>query len=357
MTGPRLLIVADDLTGALDSAGEAARMGIPTRVYLSPEALAAEQGSALPPVLAVSTGSRDGSAPAAIRAIQIVCACLPWLSPTQVMKKVDSRLKGHVAAECGVLAEALGLSRMMAAPALPDMGRIQQGGLLTGCGIRTPIDIATCFHGMDTFAPDITGAGQMQQAACLPGLPVGARALAAALVAKHWPDARPADVPPIPGPAILAIGSRDPITLTQIRRLTLQVQPAPDGHVPHDIPPAPVAVQMVPGGRPRPAAEAGSDFAHGLTRILQDGGFATLIACGGETAGAILARLDVGYVGVLGLALPGIPVARMTLPDGRDLCVVTKSGGFGGPDTLAHLVDLVDNPATRIATRNYGITV
>ncbi|TJZ80510.1 four-carbon acid sugar kinase family protein [Paracoccus hibiscisoli] len=355
MTPPRLLIVADDLTGALDSAGEAAKLGIGTRVFLSPAALAAAAGGALPPVVAVSTGSRDGTVAAAAAAMHDVCACLSWLRPERVMKKVDSRLKGHVAVECAILADASGQPQIIAAPALPDMGRVQRDGWLTGAGIQTPVEIAACFSGT-SHVPDITDAAQMKEAAERDGLPVGARSLAAALVAQLWPDAKRQERPPLPGPAVLAIGSRDPITLAQVERVDLPLCLALDGRLPPDPPRAPCAMQMVPGGSDRSAAEAGADFAEGLTEMILRDSVNTLIACGGETAAAILTRLGVDQAEVLGLALPGVAVVQAALPGSRDLMVVTKSGGFGAADTLAQLVDLVDTrPAPKRASR-YGIT-
>lgn len=350
MIAPRLLIVADDLTGALDSAGEAARLGIGTRVFLNPAALTAAQSTDLPPVVAVSTNSRDGSADAAGAAMHEVCACLGWLAPGCVMKKVDSRLKGHVARECGILARALAKGHIITAPALPDMGRLQQDGLLYGAGIESPIDIASRFERLNTVIPSIVAAEQMAEAVVLEGLPVGARFMAGALVAQIWPDARPIPAPRLPGPVLIAIGSRDPITLRQLERLDLPRIEAPNG--------APTAhhgggshiLQMVPGTETCPPAIAGTRFATAAGAALGLSNPATLIASGGETAGAILESLGVGQLEVLGLALPGVPVALAMRPDGRALCVVTKSGGFGDASVLAHLVDLVDIPSERIET-------
>lgn len=350
----RLLIVADDLTGALDSAGEAATMGIATRVFLSPAALAAADREALPPVIAVSTCSRDGTATAAAAAMQDVCASLSWLRPERVMKKVDSRLKGHVAVESAILAAALRETQIVAAPALPDMGRVQRNGRLSGAGIDAPVQIAGCFSGLSVHVPDVTNLTQMQQAARLDGLPVGARSLAAALVARLWPEAQLQPTPPLPGPPVLAIGSRDPITLAQAERLNLPVCHAPDGRMPPDLPKPPCAAQMISGGAGRAAAEAAADFAEGLREIILRDRVGTLIACGGETAAAILGQLGVDQLQVVGLALPGIAVAHATLTGSRTLTVVTKSGGFGTADTLAQLVHLVDNPPASTEACRHG---
>lgn len=351
MTPPRLMIVADDLTGALDSAGEAARLGIATRVFLSPTALARAQDQALPPVVAVSTGSRDGTAIAALQAMADVCACLGWLRPERVMKKVDSRLKGHVAGETAALASALGLSRMIVAPALPDMGRVQRGGLLSGSGIAAPVGIRGRFAGLNVAVPDIATAADMAAVADAPGLPVGARALASALVERLWPGLRPVPCPALPGPAVFAIGSRDPVTLAQLAQLHLPVTKAPGGRLSApgtgigtgtDPAGSRIYCMVADPGTARPAAEAGRDFAAALARRLDRQFPGTLIACGGETAGAILTRLGIGQLDVTGLALPGVPVSSATLADGRRLVVMTKSGGFGGPATLAQLAEMID---------------
>ena len=60
----------------------------------------------------------------------------------------------------------------------------------------------------------------------------------------------------------------------------------------------------------------------------------SLFVCGGETAHAILRELQINHLNLLGEILPGVPLAR-TLD--RQLTVVTKSGGFGDPDTLQRL--------------------
>ncbi|MBM3604152.1 MAG: hypothetical protein FJX25_05180 [Alphaproteobacteria bacterium] len=346
---PRLLIVADDLTGALDSACEAARRGIGTRVFLSPQALAAAEGDALPPVVAVSTGSRDGSEHASRQAMTQVCACLSWLAPAHVMKKVDSRLKGHVALETTLLAQVLNKQEIVAAPALPDMGRTQQAGMLSGTGIDAPINVATKFEGLEVEVPDIVSPDDMKAAASKENeLAVGARSLAEALVTRLWPEAVLSERPLLQAPAIFAIGSRDPITLAQVAQLGLAAIPAPDGQLEEqgNVQEGLFQLfQMVPGpGAPADPRSAGDAFAGALAdRFLRQQLPATLIACGGETAGSILSRMGVGHLDVEGTALPGVPVSRAQLADGRTVAVVTKSGGFGGREALAQLAKMVDN--------------
>jgi uncharacterized protein YgbK (DUF1537 family) len=347
--GPGLLIVADDLTGALDSAAEAAGRGLRTVVVRGGAALTALDGSAAD-VVAVSTGSRDGSEAAAALAVAQVAAALPALDPRVVMKKVDSRLKGHVAVETAVLARALGAARVLAAPAIPDMGRVQRGGWLSGAGIDEPIAIARRFAGLDCVIPDAAGPDDFGAAllAAPDALPAGARGLAQALAARLWPDSRSAPPPAPQGPALVAIGSRDPITLAQAQGLRAALHPewteAPDGAVPDgaDSGDAPLSVmQMTPGPGADPRA-AGARFAAGIAARLRARTFGALIVTGGETADALLAALGCGTLTLRGALLPGIPVSDMAAPGLAPLRLITKSGGFGAPDALVRLATAID---------------
>lgn len=345
VTSPGLLIVADDLTGALDSACEAASRSIATRVFLSPNDLEAARGTVLPPVVAVSTNSRDGSPQAARNAMAQVCASLAWLPAACVMKKVDSRLKGHVALETRMLMEATGAAWITAVPALPDMGRVQVAGRLTGAGILDPILIAQIFQGMDANIPDVTSGCDVAAAARAQGLMVGARSLAKALVRQLWPQAATEVQVRLTAPGIVVIGSRDPITLAQVERLGRPRVLCPNGNLGNDIPAGRLSVvQMVqaegPAVDPR---KAGDLFTKGLaSRFLQDLP-SSVIVVGGETAAALMRQMGIRHLDVIGAALPGIPVSHAALADGRRFTLVTKSGGFGDQDTLARLAQFVDN--------------
>ncbi len=344
--GPELLIVADDLTGALDSAAEAARRGLRTVVLRGGAALARLHGPT-PDVIAVSTGSRDGTEAAALAAMAQVVAVLPALRPRAVMKKVDSRLKGHVAAETAALARALGARCVLAAPAIPDMGRIQRDGLLSGAGIAAPIDIGARFAGLDCLIPDVDGAAAMAAALAAAGdaLPVGARGLSDALAARLWPNARPVRPPRPQGPALIVVGSRDPVTLAQLEALRAALDPcwteAPDGAAPEHAPDAPLSViQMTPGPGADPRAAA-ARFAAGVAARLRVRPVGALIVSGGETADALLAALGCDALSLRGALAPGVPLSEMSAPGLPAMALITKSGGFGAPEALVGLAALI----------------
>ncbi len=63
-----------------------------------------------------------------------------------------------------------------------------------------------------------------------------------------------------------------------------------------------------------------------------------MLACGGETADAILGALGQGVLDIEGEILPGVPVSSMVIGEQR-LQLVTKSGGFGAEDALVSVVD------------------
>ena len=64
----------------------------------------------------------------------------------------------------------------------------------------------------------------------------------------------------------------------------------------------------------------------------------TLVMTGGETALAVLERMDVQGLLLHRELLTGIAQASVTGGRWEGLSVVTKAGGFGRPDTLVHLL-------------------
>ncbi|MBP7000284.1 four-carbon acid sugar kinase family protein [Amaricoccus sp.] len=347
----RALIVADDLTGALDSAVTLAAAGLAVVAARRPGDVAAALAER-PDVLAVSTASREGGAAAAREAVAAALDAVGVL-PEIVLKKVDSRLKGHVAVEVAATAARAGLARAVAAPGVPSQGRTVADGRLRGPGVAAPIDVAAALAGagLEVEVPDTDGDGDFDAAVARalggsPALLVGAAGLAAALgrrLGREGAAARPR----VEAPILLAIGSRDPITLAQVARLEAAGRTAvlaPDG-VCGAAPAGPVALVRLTAaeGRGFDPAAAGARFAEGIARMAERGGFATVLGCGGETADAILGALGVGVLRVEGEILPGVPVSAM-LAGGRPMRLVTKSGGFGGEDALAQVVEAAVGP-------------
>ncbi|MBR9765771.1 MAG: four-carbon acid sugar kinase family protein [Rhodobacteraceae bacterium] len=337
---PKVFIVADDLTGALDSA--VAFAGADTKVVVArhpgalPEALAQR-----PDVLAVSTASREIAEAEASARVSEALAAVPLARIPVVIKKVDSRLKGHPGAETAVLADAMGAPELIISPAIPDMGRVVRDGALQGSGVATPIPIAPLFDDLPSCpvtCPDSESAAQLDAAvAGATGRPlwVGARGLAMAL-ARHL-GITAAPPPALDLPLMIASGSRDPVTLAQLDALTAPVLDAPDGAVPQ-IPPGAIRVLSIrDGGGALSGAEAAGRFAAGTLRALDTLKPRALMICGGETAHAILDQMRADSLQVTAEFRPGLPLCRIAAPWGP-LQLVTKSGGFGDPGLLQEVL-------------------
>lgn len=335
---PDVLIIADDLTGALDSSVAFAGPGRPVLVARSPDAIP-EILSQSPDVLAVNTASRECDAEDAAQRVAAALARLPLADIPIITKKVDSRLKGNIAAELAVLQRALGARRIIAAPAIPSMGRRVTGGMLTGDGIADPIDV-TSRTGVSAEIPD-TGSDRdiddLVRSAGSGVLWVGARGLAFALArtAGH-PEPQPFQLTP---PLMIINGSRDPITVAQIERLRelTPVVDAPDGAVPTMAEAElPLVLSISDGGGGLSGEAAGARFCDGASRLLNALRPRSLLVAGGESCNGILDRLGIRSLQVAAELRPGLPVSHAAAPWGN-LQLVTKSGGFGTPSLLAEI--------------------
>jgi uncharacterized protein YgbK (DUF1537 family) len=328
---PRLVIIADDLTGALDSAAPFAAVPGGVRVATCPEALDAALAAA-PGVLAVSTRSREIRGEAARERVAQVLAALPPGAP--VFKKVDSRLKGNVAAELAPFDGPL-----LVLPAIPDFGRLVRDGALTGFGVDHPLPVAGALGEAAARATVPDTLVQQDMAAALAAAPegavlVGARGLAQALAAR-WGLA-PVPLPgALPSPCRFVVGSTDPITTAQVAALRrarpgMSVVHAPSGEVPSPPGAPPLALIAVAPGTPAGRAAVAARFAAGLRPWLAPARGALLT--GGATAEAVLDAMELTVLELAGEALPGLPLCRV-----GERVIVTKSGGFGDPEALVGL--------------------
>ncbi|RLQ88870.1 four-carbon acid sugar kinase family protein [Notoacmeibacter ruber] len=338
MRRDRVFIVADDLTGALDSAATFAERGAYVRVACRPgnlpEALASTAD-----VVAVATGTRELSQDEARKVVGGVARDLAGHEGV-LFRKIDSRMKGHIAAELDALLPSS--ARLVVNPAIPELGRYCLEGAVCGAGVDIPIAIAERIGRAATIAPTRTQQDLDRQIRKAPSdaVYVGAAGLAQALANRLWPKAPlvPAYQPALP--ALLAIGSRDPVTAAQVDALEdVPVVAAPNG-VCSQFPSEPLLlVRMTPGQEEVSSENASAAFAATLAAAFDQLQPTTLFACGGESAASLLARLEIGQLDVRGQILPGVPIARCVgMPN---LTLITKSGGFGMPDTLVKLVKLL----------------
>lgn len=334
-----IVIVADDLTGAIDSAAPFAARGARVRIALRGDAIG-DAAAGDTQVLAIDTRSRALPADQAAERVAHAWAALAPLAPRAVIKKVDSRLQGH----CGVEAERLltlsGRSRALVCPAVPDQQRIVADGCLTGRGVARPIAVADRFAAMPCACPDAADGEDLaafaQAILADPAriMAVGAAGLANALATILFGPAHGITAPPPHLPMLIAIGSRDPITDAQVRHL-LHDHPG----VACPLPDAAATIRlhrMPPDAQPDPA-KALARFGAEMAGLVQATGTRTLLCSGGDTAAATMDALGVRQLVPEHEWCAGMPVARVVGQPG--LRLLTKSGGFGDAGVLTRISD------------------
>lgn len=123
------LVLADDLTGALEVAVIARQAGVPSRVLLDADAAthAATEGPQLTVVDLRSRDLRSTVAAAVHRDFLSRCSASP---DVLVLKKTDSLLRGNIAVELLTLRQRFPQRSIVYVPAYPQMDRWLDGGLL-----------------------------------------------------------------------------------------------------------------------------------------------------------------------------------------------------------------------------------
>ncbi len=119
----KYLIVADDFTGANDTAVQLKRKGKPTYVTFRKDGDIPYGGS-----LVVDTESRNCSEEMAFTLVHDALTRMELPSYDVVMKKIDSTLRGNIAHEVKALDDLYHSELVLLLPALPDLGRTTVGG-------------------------------------------------------------------------------------------------------------------------------------------------------------------------------------------------------------------------------------
>ena len=141
-------VVADDLTGAADTAVHFLRPG--QEILLVSLARGAAGPAAPDGVgLAVDTGTRGARPEETVREVRRAAGLVRRMCPALVYKKVDSQLRGRPGLEIETLRRELGLRCALVAPAHPDQDRVTRGGVHLVRGVP----VAEAEPGRDPVAP------------------------------------------------------------------------------------------------------------------------------------------------------------------------------------------------------------
>jgi D-threonate/D-erythronate kinase len=128
----RILIMADDLTGAADSAARCVGAGLSAEIALRPGDFSRHSAAT---VCAISSDTRHQSAESAAAIVRGLVAQYRDKSTLIIYKKIDSTLRGHLGAELDALLAGLGSPNglepcAIVCPAFPAQQRGVEGGYL-----------------------------------------------------------------------------------------------------------------------------------------------------------------------------------------------------------------------------------
>ncbi|NDP40083.1 MAG: four-carbon acid sugar kinase family protein [Rhodoferax sp.] len=352
-------ILADDLTGALDSAAAWADAGdVP--VFLD------RPGQSAQTVQVVATGTRDVP-PASLPAL--LTPSLDWLVATDnAFKKIDSLLRGNTCNEIAWLMRSGHFAGVVFAPAFPAQGRFtargchwvapphqphgprthEQAGTLVqafaNVGLSAHIPTRVQDSLQDTgkvVIPDILSDHDLDQVAGLAAQPQARRWLWCGSAGLAWALARQAaaatssrassevsTAPPATaqGLTLVLTASRHPVLREQLRHL-----------------PSPVAgtnLLDLAEAQPLCPAEAKARLMQDMHTIVTSRPRpSTLVVVGGDTLLALCRAADVRSLQASASPRAGWGRARLVggLWDG--LTCYSRSGAFGPPDDLRALLD------------------
>jgi uncharacterized protein YgbK (DUF1537 family) len=377
-------LVADDLTGATDSAVEFAAAGWDARLIrqFGDFTRAVEVGSGKR-LDAVTTDVRARSDSDAARDTASATAALLDAGIDRLFVKIDSTVRGSVS---GQIRGALAAWRIrhpdavaMICPAFPDHGRTVSAGAVFVNGVPlahtaaahdpvTPVtssSVLRLFPGSLSWPADepiSAGAGQTQYvvdaasnedlamiAATIDllgprAVAVGSAGLAQALAAR-WPAT---GKPPAAFARrrvrriLVAVSSLHPVAQGQLKRLVSVLGDSRWVRQQFGQTPAPpVALISTPEDRAsaQQSTIIAADLARQVASELSGSPFDALVLVGGDGAHAVLDLLGAAQLRIGGNIASGTPYATIVGGVADGLRVVTKSGGFGEVDSLVHIVE------------------
>lgn len=309
----KILVLADDLTGALECGalleGAVVTLGAPP-----------ETGAAV-----VDTETRHASPGEAAARVRTLAQYFP---AELIYKKTDSTLRGNIGAELAALPPL----RIHYAPAYPRLGRTVRGGRLYVDGVpleqtafaRDPLDPVTegrvarvlerqgapleriVIHNGETEACLERAAGAVL-AEAPPRLAAGPAALLGVLACRLGLARQPAELPRVPE-CLVINGSAHPASLAQMAQA--EAAGVFDGH-----------------WRAGTAAEAA-------------GAAGALLVFGGDTAREVIRQFGDPWLFPFAEPLPGV-VASWFDHSGSRRLLITKAGGFGRPDLIVRLREIL----------------
>jgi uncharacterized protein YgbK (DUF1537 family) len=374
-------LVADDFTGAADSAGVFTRHGWAVRLLVddaddTDTDTHTDTGADAPAepntVLAIATGSRSLSeadaADVTARAVRRLAAA----GAQRLFVKVDSTMRGPVPGQVNGAMDGWGAThpttRAVVAPAFPAQGRTVVGGVVLVDG--TPVDETA--SGRDPFAPVassrladlLPGFHRLPSPHALPStdalssfpartyadartdrdldelthlieqdpavVAVGSAGLASALARRWRHAARPAVPHAVVGGIVVAVTSLHPVSARQVSELTASTRPG-------------VNIVTTPAAADRSPERVADGLARRVSALVQAQDVGALVVVGGDGVASVLRDLRATAVSIDDVLEAGCPTGTIVGGVAHGVRIVSKSGGFGSPSALVDLVSLLQS--------------
>jgi uncharacterized protein YgbK (DUF1537 family) len=371
---PRTLILADDLTGALEAGALYAASGRISAVYVS--GVLPQNACAETVVVDIETRHADPQRAHAIVARLMRAARERRFS--RLYLKVDSTLRGPIGSQISGLFAAWPERSVVFVPAYPRMGRTVRDGLLYVNGVllaetvfaHDPLEPSRSSRVADkvsealwTSTVEVANADALRHALspstprlflCDAETDADLTSLAAVIVSSGSPcicagsAGLLAELIKIEngvhaGTGLIVNGSLHAVSRRQCAVASSDVQIAEIGggdsaaltHVTRAIAADGWAILSTGADIDDPEKIAAC-IANVAAAAVHELAIETLAIFGGDTAARILARLGVHAIYPVSELLPGIPLSRVSVA-GRPLRLITKAGGFGNTDVIRQL--------------------
>ena len=397
----KILILADDLTGANDTAIQFVKQGFSSLVVINADSANADLFASYD-VISVNCDSRKLNGDEAYSAVYRIAK--HFKDASFVYKKVDSVLRGNPGQELSAVMDALDIPLGLAAPSFPANRSVIENGVLSngtdatlvfanGTGKKTkniPLentikkgsDEVTAFinshEGTQVFVADAVTDDDLEiickasASLAKPHALAGSAGLANQL-ARRLKKAG-AILPKKPAalsPALIIAGTRQSETAAQIDTLRetfpaialvrFDVDMAGSGNTESAIAKAfdeasrrmkenPCSCVIAVDSMFRPSTDAYAEGDETSAVICEALGalaeklmgslkYPMLLTTGGDTTLAVCQRLGVSAIEPLVEICPGIPLGKIVGGHYDGCFIVTKSGRFGNPDSLVEIFD------------------
>jgi D-threonate/D-erythronate kinase len=303
----RAAIIADDLTGACDSAARAALAGWRPRVLLK------DARSGLD-IIVVSTASRGFTPERAAETVTEAARALLARAVRPVFKKIDSTLRGPWATEVAALQAITHAQVVAVCPAFPACNRVVRNGIVYSGdqkigAIAPALEAAGIMHAAELICADAENESDMQ--AFVEDVAARGRTVlwvGSAGLARHAFGWRAVDPVPLPRAARWII-----ITASRHNASKAQVERAHAAGIPVFTPAQAESVPLGPD-----------------TGLFFIGGFGAHIAA---------TRLGIHALDVTGEVVPGVAAGHVVGGAADGMPFASKSGAFGTADTVVDVIE------------------